>query len=247
MQSGAHGYYDTLGIPRTASSDDIRKAHRELARRYHPDLNPGDKFAEARFRDVQEAYDILIDPATRRIHDLTTFHSEPGLSGAFGGTTNGASPRPAANHDSSDGSEWMQGGAAGDAGLRDFYVPPREDKTRGTSEGLLWFMLVSGWIGAKLLPDVSRSQAMASLGWAGYRVYEPVAMLFAMGFLLGGTRGNFTLRYLLLNAAAWCCLICYSWTAHLLEWPAIVQMLPWFLPTHAPIIMGMWLRRGGIN
>jgi len=55
MQSGAHGYYDTLGIPRTASSDDIRKAHRELARRYHPDLNPGDKFAEARFRDVQEA------------------------------------------------------------------------------------------------------------------------------------------------------------------------------------------------
>jgi hypothetical protein len=247
MQSGAHGYYDTLGVPRTASSDDIRKAHRELVRRYHPDLNPGDKFAEVRFREVQEAYDVLIDPATRRIYDLNTFHPEPGLSGAFAGTTGGAGPHPAANHRSFDGNEWMQGGAAGDAGLRDFYVPPREDKTPATFEGLLWFLLMCGGIGMRELREFSRSQTMVSLGWGGYWAYEPVAMLFAMGFLLGGTRGNFTLRYLLLNAAVWCCLICYSWTAQLLQWPAIVHMLPWFLPTHAPIILGMWVRRGGTN
>ena len=55
-------YYKTLGVGRGASQEDIRKAYRRLARKFHPDVNPGDKAAEERFKDVQQAYDILGDP-----------------------------------------------------------------------------------------------------------------------------------------------------------------------------------------
>ena len=54
-----HDYYETLSVEKNASEDDIRKAYRKLARKYHPDLNPGDKASEDRFKNVQEAYDIL--------------------------------------------------------------------------------------------------------------------------------------------------------------------------------------------
>lgn len=62
-------YYSTLGVPRTASLDEIKKAHRKLARQHHPDRNPGDKEAEARFKEIQEAYDVLSDPAKRERYD----------------------------------------------------------------------------------------------------------------------------------------------------------------------------------
>jgi len=62
-------YYATLGVPKTASSDDIKRAFRKLARKYHPDLNPGDKAAEARFKDVNEANEVLGDPEKRKKYD----------------------------------------------------------------------------------------------------------------------------------------------------------------------------------
>src|SRR5262245_40204401 len=62
-------YYATLGVPKTASSDDIKRAYRKLARKYHPDLNPGDKAAEAKFKDVNEANEVLGDPDKRRKYD----------------------------------------------------------------------------------------------------------------------------------------------------------------------------------
>ncbi|HEX9903040.1 MAG TPA: DnaJ domain-containing protein, partial [Acidobacteriota bacterium] len=52
-------YYATLGVDRQASLIDIKKAYRKLARKYHPDLNPGDKSAEAKFKEIQEAYSVL--------------------------------------------------------------------------------------------------------------------------------------------------------------------------------------------
>jgi molecular chaperone DnaJ len=85
-------YYETLGIGRTADSDEIRKAYRKLARKYHPDLNPGDKAAEERFKNVQEAYDILSDEAKRKVYDQHGFYSDhipPNGAGGAGQRTGG--------------------------------------------------------------------------------------------------------------------------------------------------------------
>ena len=54
-------YYKTLGVERGASKDDVRKAYRKLARKYHPDINPGNKEAESKFKDLSVAYDVLSD------------------------------------------------------------------------------------------------------------------------------------------------------------------------------------------
>ena len=62
-------YYEVLGVPRTASEDEIKKAYRKLAKKYHPDLNPGDKQAEERFKEVNEAYEILSDKDKKARYD----------------------------------------------------------------------------------------------------------------------------------------------------------------------------------
>lgn len=68
-QSTVRDYYSVLGVPRTATDKDVRSAYRKLARKYHPDLNPGDKNAEARFKELQTAYDVLSDPTKRKKYD----------------------------------------------------------------------------------------------------------------------------------------------------------------------------------
>lgn len=62
-------YYQTLGVKREASNKEVRQAFRRLARKYHPDVNPGDKAAEAKFKEVNEAYEVLSDPEKRRKYD----------------------------------------------------------------------------------------------------------------------------------------------------------------------------------
>ncbi|MBK7926224.1 MAG: molecular chaperone DnaJ [Bryobacterales bacterium] len=79
-----HEYYETLGIKRGAAEDEIRKAYRRLARKHHPDVNPGDKAAEDRFKNVQEAYDVLSDAKKRQMYDQFGFYSETGFPGAGG-------------------------------------------------------------------------------------------------------------------------------------------------------------------
>src|SRR5579863_7138094 len=90
-----HDYYETLSVPRTASEDEIRKAYRKLARKYHPDLNPGDKAAEDRFKNVQEAYDVLSDTKKKQMYDTVGFYSDSGgFPGAGGGGGSGARTHP---------------------------------------------------------------------------------------------------------------------------------------------------------
>jgi molecular chaperone DnaJ len=74
--------YETLGVAKNASQDEIKKAYRKLVREHHPDRNPGDAAAEERFKDVQAAYDLLSDPEKRKQYD--TF-GEAGARGAPGG------------------------------------------------------------------------------------------------------------------------------------------------------------------
>ncbi|MCU1313340.1 MAG: chaperone protein DnaJ family [Acidobacteriaceae bacterium] len=69
-------YYGVLGVKKTASADEIRKAFRKLARKYHPDVNPGDKKAEEKFKEISEANDILSDEKKRKVYDQLGFYSD---------------------------------------------------------------------------------------------------------------------------------------------------------------------------
>src|ERR1700734_2832888 len=73
-------YYELLGVPRKAAQKKIRQAYRKLARKYHPDLNPGDKSSEEKFKQVQEAYDVLSDAKKRQMYDQFGFET-PGAGG----------------------------------------------------------------------------------------------------------------------------------------------------------------------
>jgi molecular chaperone DnaJ len=124
-------YYELLGVPRKANAKEIRASFRKLARKYHPDLNPGDKSAEEKFKQLQEAYDVLSDTKKRQMYDQVGFYSDnyqqggppPGQESGggspnvnfdfggfdFGGGSGGSAP----------GS--VGGGAGGGASFRDLF------------------------------------------------------------------------------------------------------------------------------
>src|ERR1017187_3292515 len=97
-------YYEILGVKKGASADDIRKAFRKLARKYHPDVNPNDKKAEEKFKEISEANDVLSDEKKRKIYDQFGFYSdnidpaaaEAAARGGYGGGFSGGSARPGA-------------------------------------------------------------------------------------------------------------------------------------------------------
>jgi curved DNA-binding protein len=84
-------YYEILGVPRTAAAEEIRKAHRKLVRQYHPDVHKNDAQMEGKFKEVQEAYDVLSDDAKRRQYDQFG-HAGVGAEPGYGPTPGGADP-----------------------------------------------------------------------------------------------------------------------------------------------------------
>ena len=86
----AKDYYETLGVPKTASADDLKKAYRKLAMQHHPDRNPGDKKAEEKFKDISHAYDVLSDEQKRAAYDRYGHAAFTQGGGAGGGFNPGA-------------------------------------------------------------------------------------------------------------------------------------------------------------
>src|SRR5215475_5221426 len=104
-------YYELLGVSKKASAKDIRTAFRKLARKYHPDLNPGDKAAEEKFKQLQEAYDVLSDSKKRQMYDQYGFYSDNIPPGGYGAGPQGEGSDVNFNFDGFD-----FGGGAGPAG-----------------------------------------------------------------------------------------------------------------------------------
>src|ERR1700739_3297963 len=107
-------YYKILGVGKNASDEEIKKSYRKLARKYHPDRNPGDKQAEERFKEISQANDVLSDPDKRKDYD------RGGMFAGFGGAAGGFDPSAFAGGFSGGGFgdilSNLFGGAAGGAG-----------------------------------------------------------------------------------------------------------------------------------
>jgi len=140
-------YYEILGVKKNASADEVRKAFRKLARKYHPDVNPGDKGAEEKFKALSEANDVLSDPKKRKIYDQLGFYSDnidpaaaeayarggPTGAGGFGGFP-GGQPRSAGQgqgvpfdfsgfdfNDMFEGARGQRTSGGGGGGFRDIF------------------------------------------------------------------------------------------------------------------------------
>jgi molecular chaperone DnaJ len=111
-------FYEVLGVGRKAGQEEIRKAYRRLARKYHPDVNPGDKRAEERFKKIAEAYEVLSDPKKRQMYDSVGTYQEMGRAAGAAGAR-GSRPVDFSGFDFSD---WAGGEAEpGHTNFRDLF------------------------------------------------------------------------------------------------------------------------------
>jgi len=147
----ATDYYKTLGVERAANTDEIRKAYRRLARKHHPDLNPGDKSAEDQFKKIQEAYDILSEPKKKQMYDQYGFYSENGVPPGGPAGPGGPGAGPHMGFGGFDFSDLFAKGAGGPAGARG-RPPQHEEETTGFHD------IFSQWFGQKNEPGSQAPQ-----------------------------------------------------------------------------------------
>jgi DnaJ-class molecular chaperone len=119
-------YYAILGVSKTASAEDMKKAYRRQARKYHPDVNPGDKVAEEKFKKISEAFEVLGDPEKRKVYDRFGVYSEAHAQAAkSGGMPGGGGGFPPMDFDF--------GGSGGGGSFRDIFSDlfnnPRTSRT----------------------------------------------------------------------------------------------------------------------
>src|SRR5690606_30293281 len=122
----AEDLYSVLGVDKKASQDEIKKAYRKLARRYHPDRNPGDKAAEARFKEISAAYDVLGDADKRKEYDRQ--RANPFAGGGFAGGAGGGGGFDAGSF--SDILSNLFGGGGGPGGRTRGGAAPRAERGR---------------------------------------------------------------------------------------------------------------------
>jgi len=118
-------YYKQLGIKKDAKAADIKKAYRRLARKYHPDVNPGDKSAEEKFKEIQEAYDILSDEKKRKVFDKFGYYDDNlDINSPFGagaGSGQGGYDFSGFNWDPAAGGRTSSGSAESSSSFRDIF------------------------------------------------------------------------------------------------------------------------------
>lgn len=177
-------YYKILGVNKDAKADDIKKAYRKLARKYHPDVNPNDKVAEDKFKEVQEAYDVLSDEKKRKTFDrFGYYHDNLDADSPFTSGTSGGAGAPGydfsgfswdSGSSSSSGSSFRDifsdlfGGGGGSTGARSQPEPPRAMPKRGKDiEMPLALSFEEAFTGLTTNITVNRSEQCSRCNGAG--------------------------------------------------------------------------------
>jgi molecular chaperone DnaJ len=117
-------YYNILGVKKDAKADEIKKAYRRLARKHHPDVNPNDKISEDKFKEVQEAYDVLSDEKKRKVFDRFGYYADnldPDSPFGAGAAAGGPGGQPGGGFDFSGFDFTGTGGASGGSSFRDIF------------------------------------------------------------------------------------------------------------------------------
>jgi len=159
-------YYNILGVKKDAKADEIKKAYRRLARKHHPDVNPNDKVSEDKFKEVQEAYDVLSDDKKRKVFDRFGYYADnlDADSPFGGGASAGAGPGPGFDFSGFDFSSGSGQSGSGGSSFRDIF-----SDLFGGSGG--------GSAGARTQPEPPRPMPKK-----GRDIEMPLALSFAESF-----------------------------------------------------------------